>query len=63
MCKYQSYFKYQLADAANVNIKTFNRWLMNDTQELQKLGFKNGDKLLNPAIVKFLCEKYVIEIE
>lgn len=62
MCKYQSFYKYQIADAANVSTKTLNRWLKNDSQELEKLGFKKGDKLLNPAIVRFLCEKYVIEL-
>jgi len=63
MCKYQSFYKYQLANAANVSLKTLNRWLKNDTEEIQKLGFKDGDKLLNPAIVKFICEKYVIDLE
>ena len=63
MCKYQSFYKYQLANATNVSLKTLNRWLKNDTEELQKRGLKKTDKLLNPAIVKFICEKYVIEIE
>ena len=48
---------------ANVSLKTLNRWLKNDTDELQKRGFKDGDKLLNPAIVKFICEKYVIDLD
>lgn len=63
MCKYQSFYKYQLANAANVSLKTLNRWLKNDTEELQKRGLKKTDKLLNPSIVKFICEKYVIEMD
>lgn len=61
-CIFDLINNYQISDAVNVSTKTLNRWLKNDSQEVEKLGFKDGDKLLNPAVVKFICEKYVIEL-
>ena len=61
-CIFDLINNYQISDAVSVSTKTLNRWLKNDSQEVEKLGFKDGDKLLNPAVVKFICEKYVIEL-
>lgn len=62
MTTYKAMYKYQLANAADVSTRTFNRWLKKDEDMLKSLGFDSSNKLLNPAIVKFLCEKYVIDL-
>ena len=41
---------------------TFRRWLKSDREQLKEMGVLPRSKLLNPAAVKYLCEKYVIEI-
>lgn len=60
--KYKAMYKYELAQAAGVSVGTFRRWIRTDRKELERLGFKKKCQLLNPACVKYLCEKYVIEI-
>lgn len=59
---YKSMYKYELAQAAGVSVATFRRWINTDREALARLGFKKNCQLLNPACVKYLCEKYVIEI-
>jgi hypothetical protein len=56
-------FKYELAAAAGVSRNTFRRWLKNDRAALADLGVSAGTKLLPPAAVKYLCEKYDINEE
>jgi len=60
---YKSMYKYELARIAGVSNDTFRRWLKTDEKILQELGCKKNDHLLNPAAVRYLCEKYVIEIK
>lgn len=60
--RYKSMYKNELADAAGVSIGTFRRWIKQDEAVLFSLGCKRNSQLLNPAAVKYLCEKYVIEI-
>lgn len=55
-------YKIELARAAGVSLRTFNRWLRSDKQQLEALGCSGTEKLLNPAAVKYLCEKYVIDL-
>ncbi len=52
-------YKYELAQMAGVSNDTFRRWL----KVLHSLGCKKNDQLLNPAAVRYICEKYVIEFE
>ena len=61
--KYKAMYKYELADAAGVSIKTFREWIRNDVADLKKYGYTISDKLLSPGAVKFLCEKYCIVLE
>ncbi|GHT17421.1 hypothetical protein FACS189429_1470 [Bacteroidia bacterium] len=56
MEKYTSKTKYQIAQAADVSLTTFNRWLKRDNIKLEK-----NVKILSPDVVKFLHEKYCIE--
>ena len=55
-------YKYELARKAGVSSKTFARWLKNDTEKLRALGALPRSKLLPPPAVKFICEKYVIDL-
>ena len=54
--------KSQLATAAGVSIKTFQRWLVLHSEELALLGVKPRDKLLPPVAVKFIVEQYCIDL-
>ena len=54
--------KSQLAAAAGVSIKTFQRWLVRHSEELALLGVKPRDKLLPPVAVKFIIEQYCIDL-
>lgn len=60
--KYHSMLKTELARAAGVSNSTFRRWLRTDKIQLEARGCTGNEKLLNPAAVKYLCEKYVIDI-
>ncbi len=62
MTIYRSMYKYELAAAAGVSRTTFRRWLLADREQLEHLGCSLNCHLLNPASVKFLCEKYVIDV-
>lgn len=56
-------YKNELARAAGVSSDTFRRWMASSRNELKELGVTPNTKLLNPAAVRYLCEKFVIEIE
>lgn len=60
---YKAMYKYELARAAGVGMKTFRRWLNESFEELNKFGYKHSDSILCPGAVKFMCEKYVIVLE
>ena len=54
--------KSELAAAAGVTCDTFRRWLRSDTDYLRAQGVSPKTKLLPPQVVRYLCEKYDIEI-
>ena len=58
----KSYTKAQLADAAGVSPGTFRRWLRSDRAFLEANGILPTTKLFPPKVVKYLCDKYCIEI-
>lgn len=59
---YRAMYKSELAEAAGVSRSTFRRWLQSDQKKLAELGIARHAKLLSPAAIKYLCEKYVIEL-
>ena len=63
MASYKAMYKYELARAAGVGMKTLRRWLNENLEDLSKFGYKPSDSMLCPGAVKFMCEKYVIFIE
>lgn len=60
--QYKSMFRYELAAAAGVSMKTFSRWLKSDSEYLRTIGVDTKVKLLPPIAVKYICEKYVIDL-
>lgn len=58
----RSYSKFELAQAAGVSADTFRRWMKSDRAFLEANGITPNTRLLPPKVVKYLCEKYCIEI-
>ena len=58
----KSYTKAQLADAAGVSPEPFRRWLRSDRAVLEANGILPTTKLFPPKVVKYLCEKYAIDL-
>ena len=54
--------KSELAAAAGVSSQTFRRWLLADTEYLCQQGIKSTTRILPPQVVRYLCEKYDIEL-
>ena len=58
----KSYTKIELARAAGVSGETFRRWLRTDADFLRANHITPKTKILPPHVVKYLCEKYDIEV-
>jgi hypothetical protein len=58
----KSYTKSELSRAAGVSADTFRRWLQSDRAFLEANGIRPTTKLFPPKVVKYLCEKYCIEL-
>lgn len=54
--------KQELADAAGVNLRTLHRWCQPYREELERMGMKPKMKLLPPHLVKWMCDKFCIDI-
>lgn len=54
--------KSELAAAAGVSGGTFRRWLQSDVEYLRGQGVKPTSKMLPPKVVKYLIDKYCIEL-
>lgn len=60
---YKAMYKSELARAAGVSSDTFRRWLLTDKAILAAMGITPKQQLLHPKAVRYLCEKYDIEVE
>ena len=60
---YKAMYKNELARAAGVSTETFRRWLKSDKTMLAEMGVTPRQHMLPPKAVRYLCEKYDIEIE
>ena len=58
----KAYTKIELARAAGVSGETFRRWLRSDAAYLIANGINPRTKILPPKVVKYLCEKYDIDL-
>ena len=54
--------KSELASAAGVSRDTFRRWLQSDAEYMRAQGVKPTSKMLPPKVVKYLIDKYCIEL-
>ena len=59
---YKSMYKNEIARAAGVSMATFRTWLKSDKQALDAMGITPRQQLLPPVAVRFLCEKYDIDL-
>lgn len=55
-------YKSELAEAAGVTRDTFRRWLRSDADYLRSQGLGPKAKVLPPQVVRYLSEKYDIEL-
>ena len=62
MAKYKSMYKNEIARAAGVSTATFRTWMKSDKQALETMGITPRQQLLPPVAVRYLCEKYDIDI-
>jgi len=58
----KSAYKYELANAAGVNYRTFQRWLGENRDKLQRLGARPRQQLLPPKAVSWICGEYGIDL-
>ena len=58
----KSYTKTELARAAGVSGDTFRRWLKTEEAFLRANNVQPKTKYLPPVVVKYLCEKYCIDV-
>ena len=59
---YKAMYKNELARAAGVSGCTFRKWLLTDKAVLTELGITAKQQLLPPKAVRYLCEKYDIDV-
>lgn len=55
--------KQELADCAGVSVRTLNNWCRPLREELARMGLQPRTKLLPPNIVKYLSEKFCIDVQ
>ena len=60
-CEMKSYFKYELARAAGVSMRTFSRWLSQNTTFLAELGVMPTAKLIPARAAQWICGQYGID--
>ena len=58
----KSFYKFELADAAGVNYRTFQRWLSKNKEKLKELGVSPRKQILPPLAVKWICREYGIDL-
>ena len=58
----KSYYKFELADAAGVNYRTFQRWLSRNKEKMAELGVSPRKKILPPRAVEWICREYGIDL-
>ena len=54
--------KQQLAQCAGVTVRTLMNWCRPYHKELVGMGLKPGMRVMPPHIVKFLSEKFCIDV-
>ena len=57
----KSAYKFELANAAGVDYRTFQRWLSDNRGKLAELGARPRQQLLPPRAVEWICRQYGID--
>jgi len=55
------YSKSELARAAGVSYRTFQRWLHQHRDVLAKMGVRPNSKLIPANAVRWICQQYGID--
>ena len=55
-------YKKEFALAAGLSYRTVQKWFQRESQALRRLGVSPRGQLLTPAALKYLCEKYDVEL-
>ena len=55
--------KQQLAQCAGVTVRTLFNWCRPYRKELARMGLKPGMRVLPPHIVKWIADKFCIDLE
>lgn len=55
--------RQQIAAYAGISVRTLTNWCRPYRQELQSLGLRPGMILLPPNIVRWICQKFCIDID
>ena len=63
MATYKAMTYTQLAAYAGVSRRTLYNWLVGHKKKLLELGVTPNNKALPPAAVRYICEKFCIDIE
>ena len=58
----KSMTKQQLADKAGASLNTLNRWCKPLQKDLEAMGVQPNTRLLPPVAVKFIAEKFCIDL-
>ena len=61
--KMKAMTKQQLADCAGVRVRTLLRWCKPFEKELAQMGMTPGMRVLPPNIVKWMSERFSIDVE
>ena len=62
MSKMKAMSKSELADRAGVSVNTLMNWCRPFSEELKAMGMRPNAKVLPPHIVKFITEKFCIDV-
>ena len=54
--------KQKLADKAGVSLNTLNKWCKPFKAELEAIGLQPNTRLLPPVVIKFIAEKFCIDL-
>ena len=59
---FKAMHKTELAEIIDVSVTTLRKWLRKYDADLKKMGVSKNAKILPPCAVKFVCEKYSIDL-
>ena len=59
----KSMTRQQIAHRAGVSVKTMTNWCRPFRKELEALGLRPGMIVLPPVIVKWIADKFCIDLE